>query len=267
MYQILHAYSILQNHAVLDLNNPLTRQDALRERLERGTPLIATALSVELGVSIDTIRRDLIALERRGLVRRTRGGAMPVTAPMPPYLSRLDEPDPRIEPLASRAVRLIPETATVFLDAGTTMNAVAARLPETFRGLIVTPAPSVALAALSRGAKVHLVGGILCPEGAMATGGEAERIVGDFAADICLLGACGFWPEFGLSAEDAGEAGIKRAMAQASAKVVVVTSASKLDWRGRHRVLSLHETDTLVTNADEMKQRPFIEAGIEVLNV
>lgn len=257
----------MQKHAMLDLNNPQTRQNALRDRLEQGTPLIATALSAELGVSIDTIRRDLIALEQRGLVRRTRGGAMPMTAPMPPYLSRVGVPDPKIELLAARAVRLIPETATVFLDAGTTMNAVAARLSESFRGLIVTPAPSVALAALSRGARVHLVGGILCPEGAMAIGGEAERIVSDFAADICLLGACGLWPEFGLSAEDAGEAGVKRAMAQASAKVVVVTSASKLDWRGRHRVLSLHEIDTLVTDADETKQRPFIAADIEVLNV
>lgn len=257
----------MQNTAMLDLNNPQTRRDALRERLEQGTPLIATVLSAELGVSIDTIRRDLIALEQRGLVRRTRGGAMPVTAPMQPYLSRVDEPDPMIEPLAAGAVQLVPERATVFLDAGTTMNAVAAQLPETFRGLIVTPAPSVALAALSRGAKVHLIGGTLCPDGAMATGGQAERTAGDFAADICLLGACGCWPDFGLSAEDAGEAGVKRAMAQASAKVVVVTSASKLDWRGRHRVLSLHEIDTLVTDADETKQRPFIEADIEVLNV
>lgn len=252
---------------MLDLNNPQTRQNALRARLDRGTPLVVAALSAELGVSIDTIRRDLIALERRGLVRRIRGGAMPVTTPIPPYLSRADEPDPQIEPLAARAVRLIPETATVFLDAGTTMNAVAAHLPETFGGLVVTAAPSVALAALSRGAKVHLVGGPLCPEGAMATGGQAERAVGDFAADVCVLGACGLWPGFGLSAEDAGEAGVKRAMALASAKAVVVSSARKLDWRGRHRVLSLTEIDTLVTDADETARRPFIDAGIEVLNV
>lgn len=257
----------MQFHAMIDINNPQTRQDALRDRIKQGTPLVAAALSDELGVSIDTVRRDLITLEQRGLVRRTRGGAIPVTAPMPPYLSRVDDPDPIIDQLAASAVRLIPEKATVFLDGGTTMNAVAARFLETFSGLIVTPAPSVALAALSRGAKVYLIGGSLCPEGAMATGGAAERTVGDFAADICLLGACGLWPDFGLSAEDAGEAGVKRAMAQASAKVVVVTSASKLEWQGRHKVLSLHDIDTLVTDAGKTARRPFIEAGIEVLHV
>lgn len=253
--------------AMIDLNTPQTRQDALRDRIKQGAPLIATALSAELGVSIDTIRRDLIALEQRGLVRRTRGGAMPVIPPMPPYLSRLENPDPAIDVLAASAVQLIPATATVFLDAGTTLNAVAARLPEQFEGLVVTPAPSVALAALSRGAKVHLIGGPLCPEGAMAIGGAAERAASEFAADVCLLGACGLWPEFGLSAEDVGEAGVKRAMALASAKVIVVTSASKLDWQGRHKVLSLQEIDTLVTDAAEAVLKPFVAAGIEVLNV
>lgn len=257
----------MQENAMLDLNNPQTRQEALRDRIERGTPLIVTALADELGVSIDTVRRDLISLEQRGLVRRTRGGAMPVTVPMPPYLSRVDEPDPMIQHLAALAVRLIPKTATVFLDGGTTMNAIAAQVPETFSGLIVTPAPSVALAALSRRAKVHLVGGSLCPEGAMATGGMAERAVGEFAAEICFLGACGLWPDFGLSAEDAGEAGVKRAMAHAAAKVIVVTSASKLAWQGRHKVLTLNEIDTLITDAEKAAQRPFIEAGIEVLCV
>jgi len=250
-----------------DLNNPHTRQLELQNRIEQGTPLIVTALATELGISIDTVRRDLIALEQQGLVRRTRGGAMPVTAPMPPYLSRVSEPDPMIEPLADSAVQLISQTATVFLDGGTTMNAIATRLPPTFNGLIVTPAPSVALAALSRGASVHLIGGSLCPEGAMATGGATERAVGDFAADVCLLGACGLWSDFGLSAEDVGEAGVKRAMAHAATKTVVVTSASKLEWQGRHKVLSLHEIDILVTDAAKDAQRPFIEAGIEVLNV
>ena len=257
----------MQNAAMLDLNTPQTRRDALRERLALGTPLIAAVLACELGVSVDTIRRDLIALERGGLVRRTRGGAIPVTAPMPPYLHRVDAPNPGIEPLAARAVGLIADSATVFLDAGTTMNALAARLPDTFDGLIVTPAPSVALAALSRGAKVHLIGGPLCPEGAMATGGQAERSVADFAAEVCVLGACGLWPEFGLSAENAGEAGVKRAMAHSAARVIVVTTASKLGWQGRHRVLALHQIDTLVTDADDAAQRPFRQAGIEIVHV
>lgn len=151
----------------------------------------------------------------------------------------------------------------MFLDADTTMNAIAARLPLDFRGLIVTPAPSV---ALDRGARVHLIGGTLCPEGAMATGSTAERAVTGIAADICLLGACGVWPDFGLSAEDAGEAGVKRAMALSSTRAIVVTSA-KFARRGRHRVLDLAEIDGLVTNASPDVLSASSNAGVEVFHV
>ncbi len=258
---------MLQNAAMLDLNNPQTRQNILQERLDLGAPLVAATLAEELGISIDTVRRDLIALEQRGLVRRVRGGAIPVPQSSPPYAVRAAAPDPGIEPLADKAVLLIPGDATVFLDAGTTMNAIAARLPEGFGGLIVTPAPSVALAALTRGARVQMIGGALCPEAAMATGGDAERAVGEIAADLCFLGACGLWPEFGLSAESAAEAGVKRSMALAAARTVVVATSGKLERLGSHRVLALGEIDGLVTDGAPTLLKAFQDAGVEVIRV
>lgn len=252
---------------MIDLNNPHTRQQMLRERLESGTPLIAAVLATELDISIDTVRRDLIALEQQGVVRRVRGGAVPVTSPMPSYFDRASMPDPKIAQLAEKTIQIIPTGGTVFIDAGTTMNALAACIPLEFQGLIITPAPSVALAALHRGARVHLIGGALCPEGAMATGGDAEHAVSQFAADLCFLGACGLWPDFGLSAEDVLEAGVKRAMALASAKVVVVTTAEKMQRRGRYKVLELTEMDGLVTDATLADALPFKNEGIELIHV
>lgn len=252
---------------MLDLNNPDTRESALRERLSAGDTLIVAALAEELGISVHTIRRDLIALEQKGLVRRVRGGAVPITDPSPDYLSRIQEENGAVKPIADRAAALIPSGGTVFIDAGTTMDAVAKQLPRSFRGLIVTPAPSVALLAMERGASVHLIGGSLCPSGAMTTGGEAERAISDVAGDMCLLGACGLWPAFGLSAEDGGEAGVKRAMARAATRAVVVTSAAKFDRRGNHRVLSPEEIDTIVTDADAKTTEPFTDAGVEIIHV
>ena len=252
---------------MLDLNCPQTRQRLISDRLDAGRPLIAAALAEELAISVDTLRRDLIALEQRGLLKRVRGGAVPVAPPLPPYAIRAEAPEPALDLLAAAVVPLLHDAATVFLDGGTTMNAVAAHLPDGFAGLIVTPAPSVALAALARGARVHLIGGALCPDGAMATGGAAERAIGLIAADLCLLGACGLWPDFGLGAEDSTEAGVKRAMAQASARVAVVAATSKLERRGRHQVLALEEIDLLVTDAEPARMAPFSAAGIEVHHV
>lgn len=250
-----------------DFSTPDTRDAVLRKRINDGTLLVVADLAAEFDTSVHTIRRDLIGLERKGLVRRVRGGAMPLTGSSPSYLVRAEEPERAIVPLAERAARLIPETGTVFLDAGTTLSAVAARLPVNFRGLIVTPAPSVALAAMARGVRVHLIGGPLCPEGGMATGGRAERDVAEITADLCLLGACGLWPEFGLSAEDAGEAGVKRAMARASARVVVVSTAAKFDRRGRHRVLAPEEIDAIITDAVPDVLASFVAAGVGAIHV
>ncbi|MEM1362658.1 MAG: DeoR/GlpR family DNA-binding transcription regulator [Pseudomonadota bacterium] len=255
------------NLQMIDLNNPQTRQNLLRERLDAGAPLVVSDLAAELSISIDTVRRDLIALERQGFVRRVRGGAIPVSSTMPTYLDRANAPDPKVVPLGEPASRLLPETGTVFIDAGTTMNVVAASLPLEFQGLIVTPAPSVALAALHRGARVHLIGGALCPEGAMTTGGAAEQAVSQIAADLCFLGACGLWPAFGLGAEDALEAGVKRAMALMSDKVVVVATAAKLQRRGRHKVLGLDEIDCLVTDATPPDTAELRNEGVEVIHV
>lgn len=249
---------------MLDLNNPETRQDAICERLENATPLVAASLAAELGISIDTIRRDLIALEAKGVVRRVRGGAIPVAVRSLPYQARVKQPDAAAGKLGQHSAQMIPADATIFLDAGTTMNAVASNLSANFRGLVITPAPSVALAALEAGAKVELVGGPLCPEGAMAVGSGAERAIASHCADLCFLGACGLWPDFGLSAEDSGEQGVKRAMALASAKVIVVASAAKLVRGGRHRVLSLDEIDTLVTDAPADELAAFEQAGVEL---
>ncbi|MFD1797346.1 DeoR/GlpR transcriptional regulator [Paracoccus aurantiacus] len=252
---------------MLDLNCPQTRQTLISERLDNNRPLIASELAAEFDISLDTLRRDLIALEQRGVLQRIRGGAIPASPPLPPYATRALRPEPGLDALAEAVAPMLAGLGTVILDGGTTMNVVAARLPEGFDGLVVTPAPSVALAALQRGARVHLIGGALCPDGAIATGGEAERAISQIAADICLLGACGLWPGFGLSAEDSAEAGVKRAMAGASRRVAVVALQSKLARRGRHRILGAEEIDLLVTDASPEETGPFRDAGTEVHHV
>lgn len=235
-----------------ELNNPDVRHHLLLARLLSGEQLVAAALADELNVSPDTIRRDLMTLENRGVAKRVRGGAVPVSPPAKPFAVRLREIEPGIEKLADVAASLIGNAATVFLDGGTVLLAVASRLNTGFQGLVITPAPAIALAAQSRGASVFLIGGTLSASGGLATGGAAERAAERCAADLCLLGACGLHPSFGLSADDSGEAGIKRAMALASTTVIVVTDAAKLTRRARHRVLDIDEIDQVVTddNAD-----------------
>lgn len=250
-----------------ELNNPDTRQDLLRARLSRGDALVAAALSREFDVSIDTIRRDLLALEEAGAVRRVRGGAVPVSAPVRPFHERLPNADTVPTGLVHAAVSQIRTGMVAMLDGGATVLAVAQAMPANIDCLIVTPSPAIALAALGKGIRTQLIGGMLSASGGIAVGADAERAIADVAADLCMLGACGIDARFGLSADNYEERGIKRAMALASNRCVIVATEDKLGRKARHRVLRCNEVDQVITDASPLAVEAFSNSGIELTHV
>lgn len=250
-----------------ELNNPELRQATLKSRLSAGTPLVAATLAQEFGVSVDTIRRDLSAMEKGGDVRRIRGGALPVARPLAPLHERLAKDDPAPRELVDAAIGQIAAGSVVMFDGGSTVLAIAQALPIDCNCLIVTPCPAVAGEAMSKGLETLLIGGRLSPLGGIAVGAQTERAIGEVAADLCFLGACGIQSPFGLCADDVEEAGVKRKMAEMAQRVAVVATKEKLDRRARHRALACEEIDLIITDAAAKATSPFWALGIEVMNV
>lgn len=248
------------------LSGPELRQQTLRAQLERGDSLALPAAARELGVSVDTVRRDLKALEGQGFARCIRGGALPVARPVRPVLERMDESDGTVARLANTALPLIEDGMVILLDGGTSVLALAQRLPPLRNSLVVTPAPAAALACLAAGTPVQLVGGRLSASGAISVGPTAASALSDVAADLAFIGACGLDAEFGLSADDLDESYSKRAMIAAAHRSVVLTSAAKLGRRARHRVVRCDGLTTLITDAGPRETAAFASAGLEILN-
>jgi DeoR/GlpR family transcriptional regulator of sugar metabolism len=246
------------------LNSPEGRQSVLRARAAAGAPLPMAALAEEFGVSVDTIRRDLLALEAEGAIQRVRGGALPVMRPVEPLAARMRTSGAAADRIASRAMDLIEDGMVVMLDGGTTLARLAAQLPPLPNALIVTPAPAVAVATLAAGIETVLVGGQVSALGGMAVGQRACEAVSATAADLCMLGACGLEATFGLSADRLDEAAVKAAMRAASSRTAVLTDRSKLGRRARHQVVPCAELDLLVTDASPDETISFHEAGLEV---
>ncbi|WP_328716234.1 DeoR/GlpR family DNA-binding transcription regulator [Halomonas elongata] len=247
------------------LNVPETRQQQLMARLANGEQLVAQDLAVEFGVSLDTIRRDIIALERQGKAQRVRGGAVSTAPAAAPLQHRITVHQRALDAIAERASKSIDDADTLLLDGGTTVLSLAERLQPKPGLLVMTPSPWVAVACQKNGVDVFMLGGQLSVRGGVNVGDSALLAAASLYADVAVLGACGLDAEFGLSVDDFQEAHLKHAMSRAAKRTLVLASREKVGRRARHRAIALEDIDCLITDGEE--EGVFGSSALEVLHV
>lgn len=248
------------------LNVPETRQQQLLAKLAIGEQLIAQDLAVEFEVSLDTIRRDIIALEQQGKAQRVRGGAVATAPASPPLQYRVPGQSPSIDAIADRALSLINHADTLLLDGGATVLALAERLQPKPRLLVMTPSPWVAVACQKNGVEVFMLGGQLGVRGGVNVGDTALLAASNLYADIAVLGVCGLDAEFGLSADDLQEAHLKHAMSRTAKSTLVLASREKIGRRARHRAVANEDIDCLITDAEAVEVKELGSSTMEVVH-
>lgn len=243
-----------------------TGAPARREQLERHVSEAGYLSSAEaarrLGVSEMTVRRDLALLEERGIVRRVAGGAA-VSAPGVPFERRDTVGAAQKQAIARRAAELAAGAATVALDAGTTVAAVAPLLRV---GTVVTHSlPVIELLTRAPAGQLIASGGHYQPDTRAFAGPLAEETLRSVRADIALLSATAVGAE-GLWGTNVLDAAIKRVMARQAARVVLLADAGKLGQAAPVRIAALGIVDVLVTDdrADPALLARFADAGVAV---
>ncbi len=229
------------------------RQQAIATRIGHHGRASVADLAVSFGVTTETVRRDLAALERHGLVHRVHGGAVPTSSLAvieTGVAEREHEHAEQKDRVAAAAVALLPpDGGSVLLDAGTTTARLAGLLPGDRRLLLVTNAvPVAARVAATPGIRLHLVGGRVRGATQAAVGEEAVRALGDLRVDVAFIGTNALSLPFGLSTPDVDEAAVKRAMVRSARRVVVLADSSKLGHEHVVRFASLADVDVLVTD-------------------
>lgn len=161
-----------------------------------------TAAAADFKVAVETIRRDLSDLERRGLIRRTHGGAYPVESTgfetdLAQRVTRHVEAKRRI---AAEAVKLVGEAESIFIDEGYTPQLLAALLPADRPLTVVTASLSTAAAvADSANMTVLLLGGRVRGRTMATVGSWACAMLSGFVIDLAFLGANGISRDLGLT--------------------------------------------------------------------
>jgi DeoR/GlpR family transcriptional regulator of sugar metabolism len=242
------------------------RRQVILTRLERDGKVVASELVDSLGVSEDTVRRDLRELAAGGLIQRVHGGALPPAPSAISFAQRLEVAPEAKAHLAEAALPLLEGANVLLLDGGTTALELARRLPPDRECTVLTNAPPVAaaLAAHPR-VEVVLIGGKLLKDSQTTVGAEALAALRHVRADACVLGICSLHPELGVMATDHDEAHVKRAMIEVSGEVIALATADKLHTASPWVVAPVSDVTHLVTDADAELTEPFTRAGVSVV--
>ena len=245
------------------------RKAYILDALRRDGRVIAKDLSQSLGLSEDTIRRDLRELAGEGRLRRVHGGALPASPALADFGGRQILASEAKAAIGRAAARMVRPGQVVFVDGGTTAVQLARHLPSHLKATVVTHSPSVAIELIEHtGVEVELIGGRLFKHSVVAVGAAATEAIARVRADVYFMGVTGLHPEIGCTTGDAEEAAVKRTLSRHAAETVVLASCEKLGVASPYVIVALGEIGTIVVGSDLPDQitDPYRRLGIEVIS-
>jgi DeoR/GlpR family transcriptional regulator of sugar metabolism len=226
------------------------RRDLLVSWLRRDGKLVARDLAHELGMSEDSVRRDLRELAAAGLCQRVYGGALPVSPALGTQASRFEIAPESKRRVAARAAELITPGITAILGGGTTALEVVAALPPDLHARFITHSATTA-AALAEHPRVSvfILGGRLHKLSVSASGAAAAEAASSITADLALLPLPGIHPKEGLTTSEPEEAALVRILISRTADTYVMASIEKLGTVCSYKVVAFSEVAGIITDA------------------
>ena len=206
-------------------------------------------LAVMFGVTTETIRKDLIHLEKEGIVIKGHGGAISSNENREsPYSARLTEYVDAKTKIAQAAVDMIPENGVVFIDAGSTTESIA-RLLTLKKGLtIITNSAFILPLLYGVECSVYSLGGKIRSSSMAMVGMWAINAINSISADIAFIGTNGFLKRNGPCTTSYEEAEIKKEMINNSKTVVVVCDNRKFESDSTIQFCDWSAVDYVITD-------------------
>ncbi|MEU6844272.1 DeoR/GlpR family DNA-binding transcription regulator [Streptomyces sp. NPDC046716] len=236
------------------------RRSLILDEVRRRGGVRVNELTRKLGVSDMTVRRDLDALARQGVLEKVHGGAVPVveaSSHEPGFEAKSGLELTAKEDIARAAAPLAAPGTAIALSGGTTTYALAQHLLDVPDLTVVTNSVRVAdvfhvaqrTAGTRQGAAtVVLTGGVRTPSDSLV-GPVADQAIAALHFDVLFLGVHGISPEAGLSTPNLAEAETNRRLVQSARRVVVLADHTKWGTVGLSSFAALDQVDTLVTDA------------------
>lgn len=231
-------------------DSPDTRRETILSQLNRNERMSVGELSQLLGVSEVTIRKDLDALEKLGLLTRVHGGAVVSGRGRleSHFTARVQQGFEEKRRIAEAAATFIQPHQTIFLDASTSAFQLARVIKDREDLVVVTNGLYTALELnFSLGITTVVVGGRMRRRSSSLVGANAD-LIDRLRIDIGFFGAYGVTAADGLMEADLDEAALKQRMVAASSMVVGLADARKFGVRQLSVFALPHEIDRIITD-------------------
>jgi DeoR/GlpR family transcriptional regulator of sugar metabolism len=223
------------------------RHNLIVQQINTHNKVVVSDLCHQLNVSLDTVRRDIKHLEKKGKVIKVHGGAISPGFHHPFQQQEVYALSEKKE-IAKKALTLIKDGMTLLVGGGTVMLEVARILPERLKGTIFTISPFVALEAAQRSSvEVILLGGRLSRNSYVCTGASVASEIAGLRVDLSLLGTNGLSVNEGITDHDWEVAQVKKAILRSAEKTALLSISEKLGTVQKVQVSKLSSIDYLIT--------------------
>jgi DeoR/GlpR family transcriptional regulator of sugar metabolism len=245
------------------------RQHLIRQIVDSEGRVTVPGLSLRLGVSQATIRRDLEHLQRQGRLRRAHGGAVRLdrVTQEPPMLERATDQAEAKRRIGRHAAGMVHDGETIFLGSGTTVCEVAQALPPGRRLTAITNSLPIANLLADRSqVELIVIGGMFRPSELSMIGHIAEQAIRELRADRVFIGMRGIDAAAGFTHEYLPEIMTDRAILSVAPQVVILADHSKFGRVCPVAVAPVTAAQVIITDrdapheiVDELRRR-----GVEV---
>ena len=244
------------------------RQHRIEEYLLKVEFASLEELAQQLGASVSSVRRDLTALETKGMLRRTHGGARLVNSRSDEFTfstrdtHQLDEK----EIIGRACAEFINPNQTVIIDAGTTAYHVARHLENKTLHIVTNSLPVANHFASSQRVEVVVSGGVIYPRVGVLVGPLAVEAFSKLRADIAIMSCGGITPE-GITNSHGLLIEIQRVMLRVAQRVILCVDHTKFGRQSVSYLCDLSAIHTLITDQlppDEMLAA-LEKTGVEIV--
>ena len=246
------------------------RYDYILGQLDTTGSVTVTDVASELGVSIETIRRDLIMLETHGKLKRVFGGAVRVGSPnrYESFETRLDQNADLKAELSEYAVGMIDNGDIVVMESGSTATEMAKVLLKTDLNITIITQSNTVFNILKEKFHVVLVGGEYFKEDDCFGGSLTEDFLKKFHGNKAFIFPAAINFENGMEGYLLQTMTVSRTMADISDKVFVLFDSKKIGTRALYSVMPLDPEFVYITDSkvSEKHKKQFSDSGLVLVS-